>query len=111
MNAPPGKARSYHQDFNPDKIISRQAANELKDLLKVACEASRMDWGKLIPSLFRSCRRKSLPIREFSEYNVLNPWHITTITRFLTDLAIPAILATNPFFPPTGRVRRRMQFP
>lgn len=96
MNAPPGKARSNHQDFNPDKIISRQAANELKDLLEVAAEASRMDWGKLIPSLFCNCPRKTLPIREYSEYNVLNPWRVTTIARFLTDLAIPAIPESTP---------------
>lgn len=82
--------------FRQDKILARPAANEFRDLLKVACEASRMDFGRLIPSLICRCPDRAHPIREYSEYNILNPWRAPSLVRFLMDVSLPAIPESTP---------------
>ena len=88
-------AKNEH-GFKQDKILARPAANELRDLLKVACEATRMDWGRLIPSLVCKCPERAHLVREYSEYNILNPWRSLTLARFLSDLTIPALPRATP---------------
>ncbi|NNK50072.1 MAG: hypothetical protein HKO99_00590 [Xanthomonadales bacterium] len=82
--------------FDQDKILARPAANEFRDLLKVACEAARMDWGRLLPSLVCRCPDPLHPIRRYSEWNILNPWRVPTVARFLADLSIPAVSESTP---------------
>jgi len=62
----------------------------------VACEATRMDLGRLIPSLISKCPRRLRPVRRYSEYNILNPWRAATLVRFLADLTIPAAPESTP---------------
>jgi hypothetical protein len=96
MTASPANENDKSPLFNSSWISSRQSANEFLDLLKVACAASQMDWVRLIPSIFRTCRKRSLPIRKFSEYNILNPLSPVTKARFLMDLVIPAFPESTP---------------
>ncbi len=96
MNAPRVKSQSKSNDFDPEKIAARPSANDLRDLLEVACEASRMDWDRLFSSVI--CRLPGRPLlrRRFSEYNILNPWRPATKLRFLMDLTIPAYPESAP---------------
>jgi len=97
-------------DFNPEIITSRQATNDVCKLLRVACEASRMDWGRFITSVMCRLPRRPLLRRRFSEYNILNPLDPLTAARFLADVTVPAFpesapdLARTLFLPAINRL-------
>ena len=96
MNASRVKAQSKLPVFDPRQISSRQTANDMIDLLKVACEASHMEWGRLIPSILCKLPGRPLIRRRYSEYNVLNIGQPAAAARFLMDLAIPAFPESVP---------------
>jgi pimeloyl-ACP methyl ester carboxylesterase len=82
--------------FKPEEILARPAATGLRDLLKVACEASDMDWGRLTASALCGCPARAHAVRRYSEYNILNPWRARTLAGFLMDLSIPALPESTP---------------
>jgi hypothetical protein len=82
--------------FEQGDILDRLPANGLGDLLKAACTATDMDWGRLVSSFVGGCPQRIRPVRRYSEYNILNPWSPCRLTRFAADLFIPAAPHSTP---------------
>lgn len=71
-------------------------ANRFRDLLAAGREAVRLEPADYFRSVFGSPRNWLPPHRQFSEFNIINPWRLLTTARFLLDVTIPSSAVTTP---------------
>ena len=98
------KAQSKSQVIDFVKPPPWPPANELRDLWRVAYEATRIELAKLPFSIIGKPKTWLPPHRRYSEYNIIDPWRLATTMRYLMDLTIPARPESTPDIP-------RMLFP
>ena len=71
-------------------------ANRFRDLAEVGLEALRISPPDYFRSVFGSPVSWLPPHRQFSEFNIIDPWRVLRTGRFLMDLAIPSSAVTAP---------------